>query len=918
MPTFGLDNWPILSPYLEKALAMTESERTPWLSLLREQNPALADQLSVLLEEHRVLSDERFLENCTVEMPALGLSGQVLGSYELRETIGHGGMGTVWLAERKDGRFERKVAVKLLNLSLMGKSGEERFKQEGAILGRLTHPHIAELLDAGLSPAGQPYLALEYVEGEQIDRYCDRHTLDGKARIRLFLDVLDAVAHAHRNLIVHRDIKPPNVLVRNDGQVKLLDFGIAKLLAEKRGAAAPTALTVGGVRPMTPEYAAPEQLRNEAVTTATDVYSLGVLLYLLLTGQHPAGSRTNSIAELVEAIVETDPMSPSDVVVRNPASAEVRIDNAKKRATTPDRLSRLLRGDLDVIVAKALKKDQTERYSSVTVMAGDLRRYLRNEPISARPDAFTYRCQKFARRHRVAVALTSLAIAATSAGLTGTMMEARKARTQRDFAFRQLARAESINDLDDFLLADAAPSGKPFSVNQLLERAEHVVERKHEGNAADRIELLISIGRKYEGQDEDGKARKLLEQAYQSSRGVTDKASRADASCALASALARSDLPRARSLVDEGLRELPEDPQYVLNRVTCLLASADVANESGASDHAIARGEAAKNLLAGSLLPSKTTDLRVQMNLAESYSSAGRYREAIPVFENVSALMTDLGCDDTESAGTLFNNWALALHLSGRPLEAEKFYRRAMDINRTSQSDENVSPMLLVNYARTLRELGRGSEAASYADGGYAKAQRSGDQVVMNQALLLRARIYRDQGNFAGSQAMLAEVEPRLRTALPPGHLAFATLASEQSLLAFARGDLVAASRQANQALAITQASIAGGHGGDEYLPYLLIVRSDIERELGQTDEAVSDAGKALSALQKAAEPGAFSNSLGHAYFSLGRALQKQDKSERARPAFLSAAEHFENTLGKNHPDTLMARQMAHSNTYRR
>src|ERR1700690_3672981 len=242
MPTFSLDNWPILSPYLDKALSLTEPERALWLSSLRGQNPALADQIAALLEEYRVLSEEKFLENRSVEMPGLGLSGQILGSYELTETIGHGGMGTVWLAERKDGRFERKVAVKLLNLALMGKSGEERFKREGAILGRLTHPHIAELIDAGVSPTGQPYLALEYVEGEQIDRYCDRHALDGKARIRLFLDVLEAVAHAHRNLIVHRDLKPPNVLVRNDGEVKLLDFGIAKLLAEERGAAAPPAL----------------------------------------------------------------------------------------------------------------------------------------------------------------------------------------------------------------------------------------------------------------------------------------------------------------------------------------------------------------------------------------------------------------------------------------------------------------------------------------------------------------------------------------------------------------------------------------------------------------------------------------------------------------------------------------------------
>jgi len=276
--------------------------------------------------------------------------------------------------------------------------------------------------------------------------------------------------------------------------------------------------------------------------------------------------------------------------------------------------------------------------------------------------------------------------------------------------------------------------------------------------------------------------------------------------------------------------------------------------------------------------------------------------------------MTELGCDDTETAGTLFNNWALALHLSGRPLDAEKFYRRAMQIS-TGHSDERVSPMLLVNYARTLRELGRGPEAAQYAEQGHARAQQSGDDVVVNQSLLLLARIYRDQGNLARSEAMLAEVEPRLRKALPPGHIAFATVASEHALLDSARGDLASALHQADQALAITTASTVAGHGGGDYVPYLLIVRSDIERELGRTDDAAADATQALGALQKVAEPGAYSNALGHAYYSLGRALQRQGKSADARNAFSSAAEHFQNTLGANHPDTLTARQMATSAT---
>jgi serine/threonine-protein kinase len=288
---------------------MSEDERAVWLHSLGEHNPTLVAQLTELLDEHRVLVQEGFLEKDRFGLPnSARLAGQTLGPYTLISQIGQGGMGSVWSAERNDGRFERRVAVKFLSVALAGRGGEERFKREGTILGRLTHEHIAELVDAGVSPTGQPYLVLEYVEGEQIDEYCDRHMLDLQARIRLFLDVLAAVAYAHANLIVHRDLKPSNVLVRNDGEVKLLDFGIAKLLEEGSDAAAATLLTqqAGGV--LTPAYAAPEQVTGRPVTTVTDVYALGVMLYLLLTGQHPAGPAISSPAELFKAIVDREPL----------------------------------------------------------------------------------------------------------------------------------------------------------------------------------------------------------------------------------------------------------------------------------------------------------------------------------------------------------------------------------------------------------------------------------------------------------------------------------------------------------------------------------------------------------------------------------------------------------------------------------
>jgi serine/threonine-protein kinase len=270
-------------------------------------------------------------------------------------------MGTVWLAERSDGRFERSVAVKFLNIGLLNPGGEKRFKREGTILSRLAHPHIAELIDAGVSPGGQPYLVLERVDGEHIDRYCDRRRLNIEARVRLFLDVAAAVAHAHANLIVHRDLKPSNVLVGTDGRVKLLDFGIAKLLEDEEQPGLATALTREAGGALTPAYAAPEQVTDGPITTATDVYSLGVLLYVLLSGRHPAGPGPHSAAELVKAIVDNVPPRLSDAAVLAQEDGKAISENAGRRATTPDKLLRLLRGDLDTIAAKALKKNPRER-----------------------------------------------------------------------------------------------------------------------------------------------------------------------------------------------------------------------------------------------------------------------------------------------------------------------------------------------------------------------------------------------------------------------------------------------------------------------------------------------------------------------------------------------------------------------------
>ncbi|PND39314.1 hypothetical protein C1O66_18460 [Paucibacter aquatile] len=419
--------WARLSPLLDELLDLAPEHRPARLQALHQQaelSPDLIEDLAELLRRQEALEAEDFLAS-----PALSVAeaasthnqaGQTVGAYTLEREIGQGGMGTVWLARRTDGRFEGQVAIKFLNTGLIGRGDAGRFAREGQILARLTHPHIARLIDAGVAPEHrQPYLVLEYIDGLPLDRFCVERGLDCEARVRLFLDVLAAVAHAHTRLILHRDLKPSNILVTAAGEVKLLDFGIAKLLHragddDTTPPGAATELTRVAGRAYTPRYAAPEQVQGGEVTTATDVYALGVLLYLLLSGQHPTEGQDEALTtplERLRTLVEVEPKKVSERV--------------------PSGVARQLRGDLDTIVAKALKKAPAERYANAAALAEDLQRWLAHEPISARPDRRAYIVGKFIRRHRLAVAASCTALLAIAAGAGAAVWKAQEAHEQR-------------------------------------------------------------------------------------------------------------------------------------------------------------------------------------------------------------------------------------------------------------------------------------------------------------------------------------------------------------------------------------------------------------------------------------------------------------------------------------------------------
>ena len=370
--------------------------------------------------------------------------GEQIGPYRVIQEIGSGGMGVVFLAERED--VGKRVALKLVREGGLA-SGDRvrRFLLERRVLARLEHPNIARLLDAGVTELRVPYLVMEYVEGTPIDRYCDDHTLPVSERLDLFRTVCQAVHYAHQSLVVHRDLKPSNILVTTDGQVKLLDFGIAKLLADHSSPGLTEPRT--GLLMLTPEYASPEQVRGEPVTTASDVYSLGIVLYQLLTGTRPYSLGSRTPAEVERVVSETAPDRPSAAIVGG--------DVAASRGTTAERLQRRLQGDLDTIVLKALSKEPGRRYLSAAQLSDDLRRHLDRLPVLARKDTAAYRTGKFLRRHWIGVGAAALVLISLLAGIAATVWQAQRAEAQRTVAEERFRDVRSLATTVLFEIHDA-------------------------------------------------------------------------------------------------------------------------------------------------------------------------------------------------------------------------------------------------------------------------------------------------------------------------------------------------------------------------------------------------------------------------------------------------------------------------------
>jgi hypothetical protein len=472
--------WAEIDGYLDHALDLAPALREHWLTELTSSQPGIAGILRELLAECEALNASQFLED-SLDLPSLArtkLEGARIGAYTIERLLGRGGMGEVWHARRSDGRFEAECAIKFLDAAVSQEKLAGRFRREGRLLARLAHPNIARLLDAGALADGKQFLVIEYVDGERIDRYCESQGLELEARIRLFADAVLAVAHAHSNMIVHRDLKPSNVLVTRGGTVKLLDFGIAKLIGVQRPDGDESTRTLVEEMVLTPEYAAPEQLLGELPSTATDVYQLGMLLYVLLIGRHPlqsAGTRANRIR----------------------AALAGRVPRASDLATGA--LRKKLRGDLDAILARALHPDAQRRYQTAAAMRDELLRYLNREPVTARRGARMYAMRKFIARHRVGAVASVLGLVGLCASLAFAVTQARIASAERDRAFELATRNSAVTEFLGVLMTEAAEADKTITINDMLAGSEKLALADTSGNPESRAAVLRTIGMHYLG-----------------------------------------------------------------------------------------------------------------------------------------------------------------------------------------------------------------------------------------------------------------------------------------------------------------------------------------------------------------------------------------------------------------------------------
>ena len=847
--------WREVDLVFEAALDRPPGERTAFLETACAGDPVLRHEVERLLA-----ADAR--EAAFIDRPAdeiLGLmvgdggEPQRLGPYRLLRAIGRGGMGAVYVAVRDDEQYERLVAVKILRSGLEDTELRHRFLAERQILARLEHPNIARLYDGGTTKDGRPYLVMELIEGLPVDEYCDRHRLTVDQRLALFLRICSAVQYAHQNLLVHRDLKPANILVTPQGEPKLLDFGIAKQL--EPSAAETDARTRTGLRVMTPSYASPEQVKGGAITTASDVYSLGVLLYELLAGRSPYQVEEGAPPyELERAVNEQEPERPSMALLRpgKPSAGDI----AAARGSRPEALRRRLADDLDTIVLTALRKEPPRRYESVARLSSDLERHLQNLPVSARPDTLGYRIRKFVRRHRAAVSAAAAVVLVVAGLIASLFVQGRQTIQERDKARYALTFL-----VDTFKQADPSQTrGERLSAREILDQGAERVSRELASEPDIQAALMDAIGEVNLGLGRIDRAAPLLEGALATRRRIAGpeslevaeslenvaslRVARSDFAGGeklLAQALdlkrrllgashvevaktlnhlgqtvaERGDFKRAEPLHRQALdiARKAEGPEglTVADSLFFLARRRDESGDYPAAETLFQQGLAMERRLLGEQHPSYLSFERAYVQLLVNQ---GKYRQAEAVLRRSLASQRKAWGEHHPELAEIRNALAVARTGQGDLLGAEALYRQALVGYRESYGEESAQVSLtLANLGIVLEDQRRYEEAIP----------------LQEQALAIRRRIYGDRHQVvAHSLLHLAQTRRGL-------------------------GQLELALPRARQSLAILQETLGPEH---PYVAYSSQAVGLILRDQRKTAEAEPYLRKSVELLIKSVPPG--------------------------------------------------------------
>lgn len=714
-------------------------------------------------------------------------TGGRIGAYRVIRSLGEGGMGEVLLAERDDAEFRQRVAIKLVRRGLISRQVRGRLKTERQILARLNHPNIAKLLDGGTAPDGTPFIVMEYIEGRPVDNYCDDERLSLEARVRLFRSVCSAVHYAHQNLIIHRDLKPSNILVTADGTPKLLDFGIAKLLDERQ-AMHTLAVTHADYRMLTPDHASPEQIQGQPITTASDIYVLGILLYELLTGRRPFNVTAIRLSEIERAICDQPPPPPSALIEAMERDEHSSAANqlAHRRSTSIGKLRRSIRGDLDNIVLLALRKEPERRYSSAEQFSGDLDRFLQGLPVLAQSDTWSYRAKKFVRRHTIAVALSAaLLVSVLAFAITSYVQADRIARqrdavaAQREIADQQRNRAEQVSSflIDLFRVSDPSQArASEVTAQEILDQGARKIDRELTDQPELRATLLETIGRVYLSLGQVHQAEAALSRSLsmrQNTAGTSDVEIASTMSGLAEVLMEKGELDEAERLQREALERYGGDGNVRHVDFARSLATLGrvLKTRGNFSEAEVLLNQSMRTYLRDT--PSDPGVTAVISDLALIALDRGELGYAENLYRRAIELARGMLGEDSLQFALQLHNLALVHQAQGNLREAEIAFKESLALFDTIYGDKHIETIRAAgNYALFLRQAQRLEES----EAAYRRVLRM-DQEVRGERHSL---VGYDMANLASVLMLRAqpiEAESLLRNALsiyaetlPPDH----------------------------------------------------------------------------------------------------------------------------------------------------